>query len=94
VPLLSILQVSHFGHKCCKCQKKNSSILSIRSYNDIGGTLETPQTTDLEEEEWVNKVYKLFATGKSTQKTFLERSAPLYTDRERWRSVHLFRGAL
>jgi hypothetical protein len=65
-----------------------------RAYNNIGRTLETPQKTDLEEEEWVNKVYKPFSTRKSTQKIFLERSAPLPTDREHWHSLGLFGGVL
>jgi hypothetical protein len=29
VSSLSILQVSHFGHKCRKCQKKHTAILSM-----------------------------------------------------------------
>jgi hypothetical protein len=46
----------------------------------------------LEEEEWVNRVYKPFSTRKPIQKVFLERSAPPYTVRERYNTLSTLYG--
>jgi hypothetical protein len=47
----------------------------------------------LEEEEWVNRVYKPFATRKPIQEVFLERSAPPYTVREHYNALMPFMGS-
>ena len=68
-------QVSHFAHKvasvvCCS-QVSQESMLPwrlCRAHNDMRRTLETPQTSDLEEEKWVNRLANLFPP-ESTSKT-------------------------
>jgi hypothetical protein len=85
-------QVSHFGRKC---HKYNTVILPMsclrRHYQEH---LKTPQKTGFEEEKSFDKEYKSFSMEKTTQKSFLEGSAPLYTVRECQRSVPSFGGAL
>jgi hypothetical protein len=48
----------------------------------------------LEEEKSLDRKYKPFDIEKTTKKWILERSAPLPTVRECWRSLSLFGGVL
>jgi hypothetical protein len=85
-------QVSHFGRKC---RKYHTVILPMLCLNNIiKNTYKTPQKTGFEEEKSFDKEYKSFAMEKPTQKSFLEGNAPLYTVKERQRSVPSFGGAL
>ena len=43
-------QVSHFSHKCRKCQGSILPWFLCRAYNDMRRTLETPQTFELKKE--------------------------------------------
>jgi hypothetical protein len=70
-------------YKCCilvtSVASVRKSILPYclcRAYKDIGGTLEIPQTTNLEEEEWVNKVFKPFTTENPLKRHFWRGALP------------------
>ena len=101
VSSLQRLQVSHFAHKvasvmCCSQVSQESMFpwCLCRDHNDMRRTLETPQTSDLEEEKWVNRLANLFPYESTSKTEFwrgalpltLSRSAgaPPYTVRDRY----------
>jgi hypothetical protein len=63
------------------------------SQTTLSRTLKTPQKTGFEEEKSFDKEYKSFSMEKTTKKSILEGSAPLYIVRECQRSVTSFGGA-
>jgi hypothetical protein len=85
VSQVSSLQVSHFAHKCRKCQESILPQCLCHTYKDIKRTLETSQTFDLEEEERLTGFINLFPFERTTKFEFLDESTPLYLSYKCWR---------
>ena len=91
VSSLQRLQVSHFAHKVAsvyvshKCRKNIKQRMFpwclCCAYNDMRKTLETPQTSDLEEEKWVNKLANLLPPKSTSKNEFWRGALPLTLSR-------------
>ena len=88
VSSLQVLQVSHFSHKvasvvCCSRVSQESMLpwCLCCAHNDMRKTLETPQTSDLGEEKWVNRLANLFPSESTSKTEFWRGALPLTLSR-------------